>query len=486
MRITFCLSLLLACATWLAAPASAADKVVPDVVGLALEPARQLMEQAGCTVEVRYEQGPPAGFVFSQTPGGLTPLRGATGVVLAVGGDTPKPSTTPVPDVPEAPPSGSPGPGSGDDLPPTGLPPGDTELPGAGEPTAPVPTTTTPEPGPGEAPPVAAGDIPAEREPDTAGPELPSVLGQLEAGARRTLSAWRVRVEQSPGVPTLVGQVINQSPFPGRTLAAGEEVTIVVAVASAPDRSWRIAPKATSLSMDAAVRTVEAAGFRAELRSVASSPDDVGRVLTQIPLPGSLQQLGQAVVLRVGRGSRASLASPGGSTPVVPTQPDPAPTQPSGDTPDAPPSGAGTSPLEAPVAPTQPGAPTEAPLPDTTPPSQPQPPPQQPEPVPTEQPARNTVRLGATRLVSPPPGESYPWRYGADFEWTQVQGATSYEWELEEELPSGAWKASDAQTFTTPTFRPKTLPRGRYRWRVRAAAGEDKGEWSAWQRLYMY
>ncbi len=476
---------------WLLAPAAhAADKVVPDVVGLPLEPAREALERAGCTVEVRYQAGPPAGHVYSQTPGGLTPLKGSVAVTVWVGGTAPA-EAAPGPD-PDAPPSGGPPSGGDGDLPPTGLPPTGT---GPGDPGPGLPPSDGPppmRPTPDDPPPVDpfAGDpppdegmgselaLPADREPSTQGPQLPSVLGQPEAGARRALAGWRVRVEHSPGVPTLVGQVINQSPFAGRPLAPGEEVTIVVAVAGAPDRTWRIAPKATGQAMEEAARAIRAAGFVPELRSVRSAPADAGRVVSQTPLPGSLQRLGEVVVLRVGRGAAASLSRPGATgTPPGPATPDaggPAPgPAPAPEDPDAPPSGAGDSPL-----PPGPG-PEPGPLPEP-----PAPGPDTPTPPPS--PPREAVRLGATRLVSPPPGESYPWRYGADFEWTPVKGALTYEWELEEELPSGAWQASDAQSFAGTTYRPKTLPRGRYRWRVRAVAGEDKGEWSPWQRLYMY
>jgi hypothetical protein len=37
-----------------------------------------------------------------------------------------------------------------------------------------------------------------------------------------------------------------------------------------------------------------------------------------------------------------------------------------------------------------------------------------------------------------------------------------------------------------PTHRPAKVKRGRYRWRVRALRGEDKGRWSDFRKLYMY
>ena len=44
----------------------------------------------------------------------------------------------------------------------------------------------------------------------------------------------------------------------------------------------------------------------------------------------------------------------------------------------------------------------------------------------------------------------------------------------------------ETKAFKQTTYRPKTLKRGRYRWRVRATVGTSKGEWSGWNRLYMY
>jgi hypothetical protein len=302
------------------------------------------------------------------------------------------------------------------------------------------------------------------------------VLGQSEAAARRALRAWQVRVEQSPSVPNLVGTVINQSPWPGRTLAQGQEVTVVVAVAGYPGTNWRTVPQVEGVRVEEAVRALRKAGFEVAACSWPSADAGYGVVVSQSPLPGSLHTLGAPVTVRVGRGSRAHFgtAPPQPTPEPEPAVPEPAPPTPSGlGDPDAPPSGTGPSPVE-PTAP-EPEKP-EVPV-------EPEPP-VQPEPEPPPAPPKAT--LGATRPVSPPAGESYPWRYGADFEWTAVKGAKAYDFEMEEELPSGAWRALPAQVFEATTYRPKTLPRGRYRWRVRATADDVQGEWSSWQRLYMY
>ncbi len=52
--------------------AHAEDATVPCVVGLSLDKAQSLLEQAGFTGSVQHVQGRTIGVVFSQTPGGLT------------------------------------------------------------------------------------------------------------------------------------------------------------------------------------------------------------------------------------------------------------------------------------------------------------------------------------------------------------------------------------------------------------------------------
>ena len=51
---------------------------------------------------------------------------------------------------------------------------------------------------------------------------------------------------------------------------------------------------------------------------------------------------------------------------------------------------------------------------------------------------------------------------------------------------SGAWQSVKTHPVGATKFRPDRIDRGRYRWRVRAVAGDSKSAWSEFWRLYMY
>jgi len=425
--LAFLCALVLACA--IATPAHAGNGTVPDVVGLALDEAEGLLQQAGFTARVENVAGRPQGMVFSQSPGGFATSDTSMAVTLMVGGATPKPGmgTPPVEDAPTGP--------------------------------APTEPETAPMAGPHDPQPEAVGwngrALPEGSLPASGGPELPSVLGQTVQNARGVLRAWQVRIEQTLAVPQLAGTIVNQWPPAGDSVAAGETVTIVVAVTKRPSEEHRYVPQAEKRSLADAVSLVERAGFVAQPMSVASAASARGLVVAQSPQPGSLEIGGQEIRLYVGRG-------PGGYSADAPLEPTPARPEPARPTEDTPPAGSGDRPIEP--GPTEPAEPTPA------------------EPTPAAGPV-----LSAPSLSSPPAGESYPYKYGADFTWTTVGGAASYELELEEELPSGAWQAASSTTVTDAKYRPAKLERGRYRWRVRAVAADGaKGNWSEYRRLYMY
>lgn len=443
------------------APAALAEEsTVPCVVGLPLEKAQSLVEQAGFTVSVERVQGRTIGMVVSQEPGGLARRAKGANVRLVVGGAPPKfrpPTDTP----PAEPPSAGPDIGA----PPAGAPPAGPlgegpRPPRPAQPRAPV------EPGlpPTAAPLTLDGRVlPMEALPNTNGPELPSVLGQPARQARGVLRRWRVSVEQTLAVPALVGKVVNQWPHGGSTLATGEEVVIVVAVAKVPSPAYTGVPQVERREWRAAMATLTAAGFKPDPTGVPSSDVQRGMVISQKPLPGSLVPAGASVRIRVGRGSGG--AAPPAEPPVEP------PAQPPAEPDTSPP--AGVPPVAPPLQP--PAQPPSEPAPE--PPAQPPPQP------PTDTPSQS---LATPVLSTPAAGEAYPYRYGATFSWTPVPGASAYEWELEAELPSGAWQRVESRMVPEAKFRPASLERGRYRWRVRAAHGAAKGAWSEYRRLYMY
>jgi beta-lactam-binding protein with PASTA domain len=472
-RLFFNSVCVLVCAAAFAVPAFAGEKSVPDVCGLQVTEAKGLLEQAGFSVRVEDVQGRKIGYVISQTPSGFSKADTSNPITLRVGAPTPKPGMDAPPTGPSVPPS--------DDLPPAGA--GDAPIqPGADEPrpapTGPAPTGPAPTgPMPSAGALVWNGrPIPPGSLPNTAGPELPSVLGQSAERARATLRQWNVQVEQTLSVPQLVGTIVNQWPPAGSSLAAGETITIVTAVAERPSNQHRYVPQVEGRNWAEAMRSIEQDGFIPQAVSVVSSAAGRGRVLAQSPQPGSLTLGGQAVRIYVGRGPGAYSAdvdAPGvdAPKPVRPTPVKP-PVRPDED---LPPAGSGDMPIE-------PGA--DAPRPVQPAPVRPAP----VEPAPVEPaPAETVVALGAPSLAEPPAGESYPFKYGADFKWTSVRGAASYEFELQEELPSGAWQTASTTTVSGPNYRPAKIERGRYRWRVRGVTeGGEKGRWSEYRRLYMY
>lgn len=496
---------------------ASAEDLVPDVVGLELGQAQALLEQAGYPAQVDYDPSKPAGRVFGQTPGGLSSRPKGTRVTLEVGGTRPAPDTpepVPVPVVvPErpaddlgTPPGGTPPPDPldlGD--PPTKAPGPDTPMPDAPTPDAPTPDAPMPDAPMPDQPTAPAADgtgdaildgLPFAPRLDRNGPEIPDTLGQTRAAALNALRSWAVREEFTLSVPSLVGTVINQWPMPGMTLAAGQSVTIQIAVAESPSIRHRSVPALRGKSLAEIEAALQRFGFRGELRKVVSRSAGYGRAVWQQPLAGSLALEGSPVLVNVGIGD--------GAGPVLPTDPPTAPTQPAAPEqpaapiqpptppvdPNAPPAGipplppldpAPAQPREAPTppAPVDPPSPRQ---PDPLAPTPRQPDPSPPDPIP---PGMRTPLVRPT-LISPPAGESYPRAYGATFEWTAVKGAGAYEWELEEEQPSGAWRKVETATVKNTRHRPDRMKRGRYRWRVRATAGQRTGDWSGWSRLYMY
>lgn len=477
VRHTLFVTSILVAALLCASPAIAGEEMVPDVVGLNIQKAQALLEEAGFPMQVESVPGKPLGIVFSQHPGGLSERDTAMTVTLQVGGPTPKPG--PALDAPPV--SKDPSPAAGDGgigAPPAGtMERGTTPAPsGAGGKTWPKAPSDTDRP-------VAQGfswngvPVPGEALANTNGPDLPGVLGQTAGRARRSLNQYRVRVEQTNAMPELVGQVLNQWPFAGSKLALGEEVTIVVGVGRLPTSNHRGVPQVQDQPWRKACQAVKRAGFSLRLTAVPSPNSKRGVIVMQTPLPGSLLELGQGMHLRIGAGSGRYVpgnaeTSPPASNESTGEGPVKAPADDAG----APPAGAGTPPIGTPPTRTPPADAPPRDVPTERPPTQ-SPPADEPSTGPS---------LSAPALRTPPAGESYPFKYGADFTWTAVASATAYELEIQEEMPSGIWKKLSSNTVTSTRFRPKRLERGRYRWRVRAVRSGATGRWSDFRRLYMY
>jgi hypothetical protein len=274
------------------------------------------------------------------------------------------------------------------------------------------------------------------------------VLSLPEAQARQRLAGWRLRIEQAVSLPEYVGKVVNQFPVPGQPLAPGEVVTLVVAIPNAPSEQQLSVPSLRGLALSEAIAEAQAAGFRAEARTLPSDPAAAGRVMEQRPLSGSLAPAGSSVLLLVGRGAAAAGAAlPGPASP-----PPPGPR-------------AGDPPID-PVASAVPGREPGPPTLPTSPPG--------------------SARIGTPTLISPSEGQSFPRAYGSTFQWTPVRGAEWYEWELEAQDANGEWRQVAVQRVPTTRHRPHRMERGRFRGRVRAMRPDGEGDGSAHFRLYMY
>lgn len=105
-------------------------------------------------------------------------------------------------------------------------------------------------------------------------------------------------------------------------------------------------------------------------------------------------------------------------------------------------------------------------------------------PPPTAAPA--PAKLAAPGLVLPS-AEDVRRASGIGFDWRIVTGAQRYELEVERERTGGSWIRAHATITISPYVRGVALPRGRYRWRVRARAGDNAaGPWSPARRFYVF
>lgn len=396
--------------------------------------------------------------------------------------------------------------------------PGSRPAPASPGPTAPAPSAPRPVAPTGPAP---YGTIPPAVMPLFEGRRLPATIGRTEAEARSMLSGWGIKIESAYSVPSLAGTVLNQWPVPGRKLAEGELVHIVLAIAEAPAAHYLSINSVVGLSPGEAVRVLRSEDLEVELYTVPSDDTEYGRVVRQSPMAGSVLPRRSNVRVYIGRGSTeravpapAPMLVETGREPVAPGAPgsafdptlrpgqvvdrrDLGPVGPEGSwAPDrpVPPT---LSPIENPTTGTPPLPPREGvedPL-GGSPPSVSSPPPTTnretttPARPPVEtgpRPQPTSADVGIPVLLAPAAGESYPKEFGSTFEWTAVRGASEYAWELQMELPTGAWRNVTRKSATSPNLRPGAMAKGRYRWRVRAIAGSKVGGWSEWFRLYLY
>ncbi len=271
----------------------------------------------------------------------------------------------------------------------------------------------------------AYASYPADPPLNLNGPELPNALGDQLFDAKDKLQEWNVEIEYTLAVPKHRGTVINQSPYPGTRLATAETVVIVVAREKIEDDTEVPTPSVDGKSVQQATLALDQAGFKIDVRTRPSSTEQAGRVLSQRPLAGSLAARGTTVTVHIGRGSA------GGGTPSATK-------------------GAGNP------------------------------------PKPSTLPAGNsTGLLRAPVLRTPQDSDSIPTNFGVSFDWAPMSQASEFDWELQQEMAGGTWRAIDVRRVKQG-FRMTSLKRGRYRWRVRALDGTRPGDWTPYRLLYIY
>jgi beta-lactam-binding protein with PASTA domain len=152
-----------------------------------------------------------------------------------------------------------------------------------------VPTTTA-EPSPGTA---TTTPVPSTIV-------VPTVIGAPVAQADAQLKVLGVNVvlQDDPLSSRPAGEVVGQDPPAGTQVAVGSTVTLTVANAMEA-----IVPQLAALTVDAATKAIQDAGFVPVARPVDVPPDDasVGRVIAQSPPAGSMVTMGTTVEFKYGR-----------------------------------------------------------------------------------------------------------------------------------------------------------------------------------------
>lgn len=300
------------------APASAGDPpglaTVPDGVGLDLEEAQALAQQAGFSTSAIFGGAGTPGSVVAQEPGGLA-LRPPGGLITFTVAGADSGATAMPPLAPPLPPAGGfppvEPPAEAPALPPqtppdANLPPPAVKPPFEPPPVAPPletppsPGTATPAPGP-RSPGMDLSTLPEEPRQDTAGPAVPTLTGIRREKLRPLVGPWMVSMQFTLTTPESDGLVLEQDPPPGTTLAKGATVTVVLGTTTAPSPDHRQVPAVTGQSVEEALAALQAAGFDARLSARAGPESDRGRVLKQMPQRYCFALPSRPVQLVVGR-----------------------------------------------------------------------------------------------------------------------------------------------------------------------------------------
>lgn len=131
---------------------------------------------------------------------------------------------------------------------------------------------------------------------------VPNVVGMEKEQAMEAISAagFKAEVREEFSADTPQGTVVSQSPAPGQKAPKGSTVTITVSKGPATV----VVPNVVNMSESAARNKLEGFGLLVEVtyRAVVDPADD-GKVLRQVPSPGTEVMQGATVKLEVGKKS---------------------------------------------------------------------------------------------------------------------------------------------------------------------------------------
>jgi|GEM_PF-2239774 len=134
---------------------------------------------------------------------------------------------------------------------------------------------------------------------------VPSVVGRLEADARRELATagYGARSTQVAGNPAEAGRVRSQSPMPGMQAPRGTDVLLEVvaggSIAPPPGGQGIPTPNYVGMDLGAAQQDLERRGLQVSVQFVTATPE--GRIISQSPVPGVPVAAGGVVSLTVAK-----------------------------------------------------------------------------------------------------------------------------------------------------------------------------------------
>lgn len=134
--------------------------------------------------------------------------------------------------------------------------------------------------------------------PDVA--SVPDLRGLAQEAAEERLEDQGLQLEIGDSLPhpqVRAGAILAQSPLPGREVAPGTPVRVIMS----SGRPQRAVPDVTALTREPASQMLSASGFQVSVVEVPAA-EPAGRVVSIFPAPGTRVQLPAVVQLRVSAG----------------------------------------------------------------------------------------------------------------------------------------------------------------------------------------